>query len=338
MVDVSIIIVSWNARNYLEKCLNMIRISSTYRLEVIVVDNASSDGSPEMVQEKFPSILLIRNQENLGFAKANNIGLTHAEGRYLCLVNSDVEMLDSCLEKMIQFMDRHPDIGLAGPRILNPDGSLQPSCRFFPTVWNNLCQTFWLHRLFSRSAFFSEPFMTFWGHDSVRDVDVLRGCFWMARREAWQAVGGLDESFYIYGEDIDWCRRFHLQGWRVVFYPEAQAIHYGGASSANAPLRFCLEMQRADLHYWRKYHGWRGEMVYRLILLLRHGLRGVGFGLLLCFSPASRTYRNGFTRSWAVFRFVLQKGGPEAGVCESPGKKSFSKRELDMGKNPQENL
>ena len=305
MYDVSFIIVSWNAKGYLEKCLRSIQPSGLYSAQIIVVDNASTDGSPEMVARSFPNVCLICNSENTGFARANNIGIQQAQGRYLCLINSDAEAVDNCIEKLIAFMDEHLDIGMAGPRILNADGSLQPSCRFFPTVWNNLCQAIWLHRLFPKSAFFSEPFMIYWPHDEQRDVDAMRGCFWFVRRQAFEQVGKLDELFYIYGEDIDWCKRFHLNGWRVVFYPEARAIHYGGASSANAPIRFCLEMQKADLQYWRKYYGRAGEMVYRGILLLRHGLRVILAGMVRCFWPSRKQTSYVFRRSWAIVKYTL---------------------------------
>jgi GT2 family glycosyltransferase len=289
MADVSIIIVSWNAKKYLLNCLNsLIQRQKEYSQELIVVDNASSDGSAELVEKDFPQVKLIRNEENLGFAKANNIGIRASTGRYICLINSDVVVLDNCVKLMIEFMDQHLKAGMGGPRVLNPDRTLQVSCRHFPSIWNNLCQAIALNKVFPKSVFFSEPFMNCWNHDSVRSVDVLTGCFWLVRRKALDDVGLLDEDFFFYGEDIDWCKRFNDTGWEVRFYPAAEAIHFGGASSSNAPIRFYLEMQKADLNYWRKHHGRLGQLAYWIIIMLRHLVRLPVYVLIYIFRPGSR--------------------------------------------------
>ena len=185
MPDLSIIIVSWNAKQYLHRCLDSLAgKTSGYSREIIVVDNASDDDSVEFVEKDFPDVKLLKNKTNLGFAKANNIGISQSSGRYICFVNSDIIVLNNCIENMISFMDDHLKVGLAGQRILNPDLSLQCSCRHFPSIWNNLCQTLGLNKLFPKSEFFSEPFMKYWAHDKVRKVDVISGCFWMVRRQA----------------------------------------------------------------------------------------------------------------------------------------------------------
>src|SRR5271157_5076339 len=143
MIDISIIIVSWNAKEYLDECLNSIYENpSKCTLETIVVDNASTDGAPDLVKEKYPQVRLIRNTENLGFAKANNIGIKESMGEYVCLINSDAVVLENCLDLMCNYMNEHPEIGVLGPKVLNSDGSLQPSCREFPTFWKNLCRAF----------------------------------------------------------------------------------------------------------------------------------------------------------------------------------------------------
>ena len=307
MFDVSIIIVSWNAKHHLLNCLNSLENTPNgYLQEIIVVDNASSDGSPDAVARQFPQVRLFKNKENLGFARANNIGIRQSSGRYICFVNSDVIVLNGCIENLISFMDKQPTAGMVGPRILNPDRTLQPSCRHFPSVWNNLCWTAGLHRIFPKSRFFSEPFMNYWAHDTVQKVDVLSGCFWMVGRQALNQVGLLDEEFLMYGEDIDWCRRFHQAGWDVVFCPNAEAIHIGGASSANAPIRFYLEMQKADLQYWRKHHGRVAAAVYRMIILLHHTLRVFARALQYAFCPSRReTVSFKLRRSIACIRWVL---------------------------------
>jgi len=306
MLDVSVIIISWNAKEQVRNCLNSLSNPNSYTQQVIVVDNASLDGSADSVANEFPQVKLIRNTDNLGFSRANNIGIGQSTGRYLCLVNSDVIVLDDCIDTLVKFMDSNPSVGMAGPRILNPDRSLQVSCRHFPSVWNNLCQALGLNYLFPKSAFFSEPFMKCWAHDVERKVDVLSGCFWMVRRKALDKVGLLDEDFFIYGEDIDWCKRFHNAGWDVVFYPGAEAIHIGGASSGNAPIKFYLEMQKADLHYWRKHHGRIGRAGYLTIILIRQTLRVV-FGAIRYITRPSARESTCFKlkRSLACVRWVL---------------------------------
>jgi hypothetical protein len=289
MPEVSVIIVNWNTLRYLPDCLNsLLNTGNGYTQEIIVVDNASSDGSVDVVAEQFPQVKLIRNTENLGFAKANNIGIQQSAGRYICIVNSDVIVLEGCIQNLMKFMDQNPNVGIAGPRILNPDRTLQPSCRHFPTIWNNLCQSVGLNRLFPKSAFFSDWFMNYWAHDSIRNVDALSGCFWIVRREAMEQVGLLDEDFFIYGEDLDWCKRFKNTGWEVGFYPESEAIHFGGASSSKAPIRFYIEMQKADLHYWEKHHGNIGRTAYAAIIILRHSLRLVLMTLQYFVCPSKR--------------------------------------------------
>ena len=307
MFDVSIIIVSWNAKHHLLSCLNSLENTPNgYSQEIIVVDNASSDGSPDAVARQFPQVTLIKNKKNLGFARANNIGIRQSSGRYICLVNSDVIVLNGCIENLISFMDNHPTTGMVGPRILNPDRTLQHSCRHFPTIWNNLCQALTLNHLFPKSRFFSGPCMNYWNLDSVRSVDVLGGCFWMVRRKSLNEVGLLDEDFFIYGEDLDWCRRFHQVGWDIVFYPMAEAIHIGAASSNNAPIRFYLELQKAGLQYWRKHHGKIGTASYTIIILIHNTLRVVARALQCAFWPSRReTVGFKLRRSIACIRWVL---------------------------------
>jgi GT2 family glycosyltransferase len=287
-LDVSIVIVNWNAMRHLENCLNSLSTPNGYTQEIILVDNASTDGSPEMAANSYPQVKLIRNKTNFGFARANNIGIAQSTGRYVCLVNSDVVVLEDCIKNMIKFLDQNPRGGMAGPRILNPDGTLQPRCRHFPTVWNNLCQAFGLNYIFPKSVFFSEPFMKYWAHDDIRKVDIITACLCMVRRAALNDVGLLDEEFFFYGEDVDWCKRFKKADWDIVFYPHAQAIHFGGASSARAPIRFYIELQKADLRYWRKHHGRIGAAVYAGIVLVRQISRIVFNAARYVVTPSKR--------------------------------------------------
>lgn len=311
MSDISVIIVSWNARDYLRDCLDSIRKTGGGCVrEVIVVDNASTDGSPQMVAEKFPEARLIQTGENLGFARANNRGIKLATGTYLALVNSDVIVHAGCFQKLLAFLDAHPGVGLVGPTVLGRDGLLQRTCRFLPGVWNLVCEALALDRLFSRWRLFSGREMRHWPQNTRADVEVLSGCFWVARHQAVEKVGGLDERFFFYAEDIDWCKRFNDAGWKVSFYPEAQATHFGGGSSSNAPLRYSIEMLRANLVYWKKHHGVLGRISYRLLAMLYHFVRLVPLSLMRLVRVAdSPAMRHKFSENFVCFRWLLTGKG-----------------------------
>jgi hypothetical protein len=287
--QVSVVIVSWNARDYLAQCLESLTPETcSYPLEVIVVDNHSSDGSPEMVAQKFPHVRLIRKAENLGFAKANNIGIRESSGQYVALINSDVKVLKDCLTRLVDFAAAHPDVGMIGPRVIGGDGNLQRSCKGFPTVWNMACRALALDAMFPRCKWFGGYLLNYWKHDTQEAVDILSGCFWLARKDALDRVGLLDESFFMYGEDMDWCKRFWDAGWKLMFVPSAAAIHYGGASSSNAPVRFFVEKLRADFQYWRKHHSRVAVAVYFLITGLQLFLRTIGYLLAFCLGRDNR--------------------------------------------------
>jgi len=280
MIDLSIIIVSWNAREFLSKCLWSLKTSMTdYYTEIIVVDNASTDGSQELVRDQFPRVNLICNDTNLGFAKAINIGVSHCRGKYVCLINSDVEVLEDCFVRMIAYMEHHPEVGMLGPQIIDPNGNIQRSCMGFPTLWNTFCRALALDSLFPKVKLFGGYLMTYWEHNTMRNVDVINGCFWMIKREALDQVGLLDEQFFIYAEDLDWCKRFTMADWEIVYFPMAEALHYGGASSSNAPVRFYIEMQKANLKFWRKHYGRFSYSVYYAINVLHHFLRVLGYSI-----------------------------------------------------------
>jgi GT2 family glycosyltransferase len=289
MIDASVVIVNWNSKNYLMKCLDSIRLhAGPLNVEWIVVDNASSDGSVEELRKCFPEVLWIESKENVGFARGNNIGIEKAVGRYICLVNPDVEFIDDCLGKLCRYMDSNQKVGICGPKILNKDGTIQYSCREYPTLWNNLCFALVLHRLFPKKKFFSNELMSYFDHNELREVDALSGCFMVARREALIEVGLLDDGFFMYSEDVDWCRRFHEKGWKVVFNPETEAIHYGGGSSANVSVRSAVEQERASLQYWSKHHGKMKTSLIRLILLVKHAVRIIPSVVAYLIRPGER--------------------------------------------------
>jgi hypothetical protein len=289
MTDLSIVIVSWNTKKYMEECLTSLStIDGNLSAEIIVVDNASADGTPEMIRTQFPNVKLIETGANLGFARGNNVGIKEATGKYICLINSDVNVPSDCLDKMHTFMERNPGIGLLGPGMLRPDGKVYRSGMRFPTLWNLFLRSLFLDSLFKNTGLFGGYLMKDFHFDETRDIDVLNGWLWMARREALHQVGPLDGRFFMYAEDVDWCKRFHLAGWRVVFYPQASAVHYGGASAANQPSRFNVEMQRANLQYWKKYHGSISLFFYLLIGCLSYTVRALGWSGVYLMKKSSR--------------------------------------------------
>jgi hypothetical protein len=280
-LDVSAVIVSWNTRKYLETCLQSLNASAPPpTLEIIVVDNNSSDGSTEMVKQSFPKVKLLRNSLNRGFAAANNQGILASSGRYVCLANSDVRALPGCLDALVAFMDAHPEVGIAGPRILNGDLTLQSSCRRFPSLWNNFCEAFALPRLFPKSRFFAGEHMFFFKHDQMIFPDVLVGCFLIARKEAVKDFGLMDESFFMYAEDIDWCLRCWQAGWKIAFFPGAEAVHYGGGSSGNDPVRFAVALQRARQQFWEKHYSAAAKLGLAWLLALENSMRWLANALL----------------------------------------------------------
>jgi GT2 family glycosyltransferase len=288
-MDISIIIVGWNSKPYLEECLESLCVSPPSRsMEIIVVDNASTDGSVDMVAAKFPHVKLIKSEENLGFARANNVAIQESHGRYVGLVNPDVKVLPGCLDALADYLDQNPRVGNVGPRVLNSDMTLQSSCRRFPTLWNNLCSATGLATALKNNRIFSGEHMLFFPHDRTLAVDALVGCFWMLRSDALKDVGPLDESFFMYGEDVDWCKRCWRAGWKVVFFPGAKAIHHRGTSSATQPVWSAVAQQRSVLHYWSKYHGVFGLLGIQSILFCRHVLRYL-FGVASRFLGPSKS-------------------------------------------------
>lgn len=271
---VSIIIVNWNTRDILRDCLaSVFAQTAGIGYEVIVIDNASSDGSAEMVKREFPQVILIENDQNRGFAAANNQGIKIAKGRYMLLLNSDTLVLDGAIQKTLEFADQHPQAAVVGCKVLNPDRTLQPTCFLFPSLLNLSLSSTYLYKLFPKSRFLGRERMTWWDRNDVRPVDVVTGCFMLVRREAIDKVGMMDEVYFMYAEETDWCWRFQKAGWQNLFYPEAQIIHLGGQSSKQVRAAMMIQLRKAILFFLKKnrgllhYHTGRGLVV--LFFLLR---------------------------------------------------------------------
>ena len=309
MKEISAIIVSWNAREYLRGCLKSIRECGGLAMtNVIVVDNASTDGSPEMVEREYPEAKLIRSAENLGFARANNLVLNDITTPYVAFINSDVVVHPGCLETLVRFLKAHPGVGLCGPKVFGGDGRLQLTHRRLPTLWNTLWRSLALDTVVQR---FAQGMNRTPQESESHSVEALTGCFWLARRKAINEVGGLDERFFMYAEDIDWCMRYRQAGWNIMYVPEATATHFGGASSANAPLRYSLEMLRANIVYSRKHRGPAGHALFYILSLLHHSLRVAIRGTERALRPAAQPddAANKYERSLLCIRWLLTGKG-----------------------------
>lgn len=280
MTDLSIVIVSWNVRTLLERCLSSIYTSlaepqgtlgidkqSALQCEVIVVDNASTDGSPEMVRQRFPNALLIASDSNLGFTKANNIGVAHSSGRYILLLNPDTEILGDALYTMITYMDNNPGVGALGPKILFPNGQVQPSRRRFPTLATAFLESTVIQQWFPQNRVLARYYVQDRSDDEEQEVDWVIGACLFIRRQAWEQVGPLDEGFFMYSEELDWCRRLKAAGWRVFYSPWAQIIHYEGRSSSQVVPARHVYFQSSKVRYFRKHHGALAGELLRLFLL-----------------------------------------------------------------------
>jgi GT2 family glycosyltransferase len=285
VIDLSIVIVSWNTKEFVRQCLGSLRQScKRIRTEIVVVDNASADGTPEMVEQEFPEVKLIRNLVNAGFAKGNNVGLRMATGRYIALINSDVTVPPACLQAMCEYMDQNDSVGMLGPTMLTPSGKVGASCMRRPTLGIWLVHALGLSSLIRCASLHMENFRP----ARPQEVDVLNGWFWLVRKQALDSVGLLDEQYFMYGEDIDWCHRFWKNGWRIVYLPGAAAVHFGGGSSARAPARFYVEMQRANMQYWKRYHNTISQAAYTAIVAFHQALRVTGYGVLYAINPSQR--------------------------------------------------
>lgn len=229
-MDISIIIVNWNVKALLKAALRSIEMATgALDVETIVIDNHSSDGSAEMVAEQFPRVTLIANKDNRGFARANNQGIKIASGNYLFILNPDTELQPDTLLQLFRFMDEHPDIAMVGPMLRNTDGTLQPSCRRFPSIWYALCDHLFLNKLFSNTRL-NGYMMGDFSYDRIADVDQPMGAAMFVRKTVVDRVGLMDEHNFVWFDEVDWCFQFKKAGERILFYPDARLTHHQGKS------------------------------------------------------------------------------------------------------------
>lgn len=316
MVDVSIIIVSWNTRDILCQSLQSIYEQTTaLEYEVIIIDNASSDGTAAMIKTQFPKAILVENTINKGFATANNQAIVLAKGRYFLLLNPDTIVLDNAINKTIHFADQNPQAAVVGCKVLNPDRTLQPTCFMFPSLLNMFLSSTYLYKLFEKNRFFGRERMTWWDRNDTREVDVVTGCFMLVRRDAIEQTGLMDERFFVYGEETDWCYRFKKNGWRVLFTPEAQIIHYGGQSSKAVSIEMTLQLRGSILLFIQKN---RSALEYRLacvLVWLFFAVR-VPFWTIAYAAKRSDLYRNKLSAYMKGMHRLMFHGAK--GLCVNP--------------------
>ncbi len=246
MRDASVVVVTYNALPWIEQS-----IESVQDEEVVVVDNGSTDGTVEVVRELFPRTRLIE-RENLGLASGWNAGMAVVTGRYFLLLNADAWLTDGSLARLVEFADAHPEAAVVGPRLLNTDGTLQRSVRGFPTLWRLATEYFFLRKLAPGSQLFNAFYAGGFEHDEEREVEVVMGACMLVRREAVEQVGPLDDAFFLFSEETDWCYRFEQAGWKVLFFPGAECVHVGGASHGGRMFR---ENVRGHLRFLAKHRG-----------------------------------------------------------------------------------
>jgi len=282
VVDLSVVIVSWNVRDLLRHCLQSVITGAqlspdegAYRIgdwdvEILVVDNASTDGSAEMVRDEFPQIHFLANNENRGFTAANNQGLALSRGRYLLLLNPDTEVVGDALVTMLRYAEANREVGALGPRLLYPDGSTQSSRRRFPTFATALVESTVVQEWWQDNRILRRYYMADTADDAIQRVDWVVGACLLVRRQAFEQVGGLDEGYFMYSEELDWCRRIKAAGWEIAYLPTAAIIHHEGKSSEQVVPARHIYFQSSKVRYFRKHHGAFQAEALRWFLLLTY--------------------------------------------------------------------
>lgn len=267
----SIIIVSWNVRDLLAACLRTIQANTgALDIEIIVVDSASTDGTPALLREQFPMVRLLAQTENVGFTRGNNIGLKAATGQYILLLNPDTEIVGDALATMVNYLEAHPETAIVGPHTLNSDGTTQSSKRRFPTLLTGIFESTHLQPLAPRrllDRFYAKDVPD----NAIASVDWVQGSAILFRREVYDRIGGLDEGYVMYSEEVDWCKRAHDAGFQLVYLGSAAIIHHGGKSTEQASARTHIYFQQSKIRYFRKHHGVVAAGILRLVVLWSYG-------------------------------------------------------------------
>ncbi len=268
-MDISVILVSYNTKEMTKKALNDLFASvGDIKMEVLIIDNASKDGSAEMLLREYPQIKLIENTQNVGFGRANNQALPLLSGQYVLLLNTDAFVQTDTLYKTMQYMEAHPTCGMLGVKLLGRDGALQPSCRYFPTAWNIFLERTNLKKLFKNTKLIDDMS---WDHNSVRSCDWVPGCYALIRKEVIDQVGLFDPRYFLYYEEVDHCLAAKRAGWEVVYFPDTTVVHIGGESAKqeaaiSSKSRQIESLQiESELLFFRKNHGLLGVLKHLIL-------------------------------------------------------------------------
>ena len=304
--ELSVIIVSYNTRQMTLDCLRTLFAKlAGLSAEVIVVDNASSDGSVSAIRAQFPQVRVIENTLNCGFGAANNRAMAEAQGRFLLLLNSDAFPLPGALQVLTDYLRSHERVGAVGPRLLNVDGSLQRSCFRFPSPGRAWVENLWFSALLPNHPVVGD--YRRWPHDTERDVDSVIGACMLIRHEVYRQIGGFDEQFFMYSEETDWQRRMRDHGWHIAFTPHAEVTHLGGASGAAEAPRVRKHFFDSLDYYERKHHGLAGLISLRLAMMVGCLLRALLWTLVMALVPSRRTAARSKAGllTWLFFRQSL---------------------------------
>jgi len=304
-MKLSIIIVSWNVRPYVIACLeSLLRFAPPCDYEIFVVDNASFDGTVEAVRSQYPSVNVIANQTNAGFARANNQAAAKAAGDYLFILNPDTLFLSNTISPLLDFMDTHPDVAVCGPRVLNEDGSIQRSVRG-EVSWR---MAFARHTLLGKMGLFSELLRQWrcrdFDYSKQADVGVSIGAALLIRKNIYQRIGGFDERFFMYFEELDLCKRIREEGGRVVFYPGAEIVHLGGKSSKQIPAKKNFMYLNSLILYLQKYSSPTQSRILTVLFRLGVVVDQLGEGVFYCLkSLAYKLFGNSVRSSQYAARY-----------------------------------
>ncbi len=257
MIDLSIIIVSYNTKDFIRECLKSIKVTSKgFDYEIIVVDNVSSDGTSQMVKEEFPDVITIKSRENLGFSKANNLGVKKSKGRYVLFLNPDTVVYKNALFNMVKFMDEHKEAGAATCKLVMPGGRLDDAAhRGFPNPWNSFSYFSGLSKVFPKSKLFGGYNLGWLDISKTHEIDACAGAFMMVRRQAGEKIGWWDEDYSFYGEDLEFCFRLKEEGWKIYFVPSISILHYKGVSGGIK--KVSKRITTANLETKKRVTNWR---------------------------------------------------------------------------------
>lgn len=310
-IDVSIVIVNWNARDFLRNCLRSITDQTARSHQIIVVDNASKDASADMIRAEFPGVTLIANNHNAGFAAANNQGIAVSRGRHVLLLNPDTVILDHAIDQMLAESDKRPDVGVIGCQVWETPERIQRVGFAFPHPFNIAIIQTGLTRKLARWPLFNLPAYGNWNRDTERDLDVISGMFMLVKRAVIEKVGVLDPDYFVYAEEADWCRRIWRAGYRCVFIPTAKILHIdgGGKSTDQVSVKMYVQLQKSLTIFNRKNYGPFAAFLVRIIYTLAMTGRGILFSLSALFDSSGRSARRA-KQSWAAVAWHVLKRAP----------------------------